>query len=185
MKPFNRTPPEIRIPSGRGSPGDMAAEWLALRECGFSAEEQAEFSRWLLADPRHAAAVRELESAWRLMRKPFLTGQAASVEEAIAQQVRRKSRQHRHAVIGVSLAGLAAVLLLAVIPRWTPVAESAPAAAGSARTRPQREILADGSVVDLNAGAKIAVNFSTQQRVVRLLRGEAHFSVAQTPDRPF
>lgn len=185
MKPFGRTPPEPRIPFGRGSPRDMAAEWLALRECGFSAEEQAEFSRWLLADPRHAAAVRELESAWRLMRKPFLTGQAASVEEVIAQQVRRKSRHRRRAVIGVSLAGLAAALLLAVIPRWTPVAESAPAAPGSARIRPQREILADGSVVDLNAGAKIAVNFSARQREVRLVRGEAHFSVAKNPARPF
>ncbi|MDD2765194.1 MAG: FecR domain-containing protein [Opitutaceae bacterium] len=163
----------------------MAAEWLALRECGFSAEKQAEFSRWLLADPRHAAAVRELESAWRLMRKPFLTGQAASVEEVIAQQVRRKSRHRRRAVIGVSLAGLAAALLLAVIPWWTPVAESAPAAPGSARIRPQREILADGSVVDLNAGAEIAVNFSARQREVRLVRGEAHFSVAKNPARPF
>lgn len=40
---------------------DVAADWLARREAGLSVDEQAEFSRWLLADAAHANAVRRLE----------------------------------------------------------------------------------------------------------------------------
>jgi transmembrane sensor len=45
--------------------------------------------------------------------------------------------------------------------------------------------LADGSVVELNRGAELAVAFSPAERHVRLERGEAHFTVAKNPDRPF
>lgn len=53
-----------------------AADWLARRDEGLTADEQAQFSEWLLADARHVAAVREIEAAWRFMQKPRFTGQA-------------------------------------------------------------------------------------------------------------
>jgi transmembrane sensor len=45
--------------------------------------------------------------------------------------------------------------------------------------------LDDGSVVELNAGAKVEVKFTPQERHVRLVRGEALFTVAKNPTRPF
>jgi transmembrane sensor len=45
--------------------------------------------------------------------------------------------------------------------------------------------LDDGSVVELNGGAQIEVRFTTEERRVRLVRGEAHFLVAKNPLRPF
>jgi len=50
---------------------------------------------------------------------------------------------------------------------------------------PRREVLSDGSIVELNTEAQIAVNFSDAFRRVALLRGEAHFQVAKNPARPF
>ena len=50
---------------------------------------------------------------------------------------------------------------------------------------PDRRTLPDGSVIELNAGAEIAVNFTPAQRGVRLLRGEALFAVAHNPGSPF
>ncbi|MGH7956227.1 MAG: FecR family protein [Opitutaceae bacterium] len=52
-------------------------------------------------------------------------------------------------------------------------------------TRQQRQTLADGSVVELNAGADILVDFSPARRSVRLVRSEAHFAVATDATRPF
>lgn len=45
--------------------------------------------------------------------------------------------------------------------------------------------LADGSVITLNTNTLVQVAFTPQQRRVQLLRGEAHFTVAKNPERPF
>lgn len=44
--------------------------------------------------------------------------------------------------------------------------------------------LADGSVATLNTDTQIEVRFSKQNRVIRLLQGEAHFDVFKDPTRP-
>jgi transmembrane sensor len=51
--------------------------------------------------------------------------------------------------------------------------------------RPESRTLADGSVVDLNAGAEIDVDFTGAWRRVTLRKGEAHFRVAKDAQRPF
>ena len=55
----------------------------------------------------------------------------------------------------------------------------------TASTNDEVRTLADGSVVELNKGAEIAVDFSGAERHIRLLRGEAHFTVEPDPSRPF
>jgi transmembrane sensor len=46
-------------------------------------------------------------------------------------------------------------------------------------------MLSDGSIVQLNAGGEIHEQFTAFERRVVLGRGEAHFSVAKNPARPF
>ena len=50
---------------------------------------------------------------------------------------------------------------------------------------PERLTLEDGSVVELNHGGKLEIDFSSETRRVRLVRGEANFTVAKNPERPF
>ena len=45
--------------------------------------------------------------------------------------------------------------------------------------------LSDGSVVTLNTNSRIEVDYSEQQRLVRLVRGQGYFEVAKDIDRPF
>ena len=165
------------------SPADLAAAWLARRESGFSADEQAEFSRWLLADPRHAEAASRLADTWRRLQQPRFTGQAEAVELAVVARVRAHTRRRR-ALAAISFAGLAtaAALVFAFVPAG-PAPATPPAAA--MEIRPDRRTLADGSVVEFNAGAEIEVDFSPVRRDVRLIRGEAHFAVTKDPARPF
>lgn len=50
---------------------------------------------------------------------------------------------------------------------------------------PWTQRLPDGSMVRLNANTKVEVSFTPAYRQVKLLQGEAHFSVAKAPQRPF
>jgi transmembrane sensor len=45
--------------------------------------------------------------------------------------------------------------------------------------------LSDGSFIDLNTDSEVAVNYSSDAREIRLLRGEAYFKVQHDPKRPF
>ena len=49
----------------------------------------------------------------------------------------------------------------------------------------ERRTLEDGSVIELNRGAELRVDFSAGERHIELSRGEAHFQVAKDPNRPF
>ncbi|MFS1525983.1 FecR family protein [Microbulbifer sp. 2304DJ12-6] len=48
-----------------------------------------------------------------------------------------------------------------------------------------RQKLTDGSILDLSATTKVAVSFNERKRRIRLFNGEAQFSVAKDPSRPF
>ena len=162
-----------------------AADWLARREGGLSVDEQAAFSRWLLADERHAAAVAELAVAWRRLQQPRLAGQAETVARAVEEHVRRRARGSRRLTLslGVALTAAAAAAVLAFLPGST--GSAADGDRSAVILRPERRSLPDGSVVELDAGAEIQVAFSAERRSVRLVRGEVHFAVVRDPQRPF
>ena len=50
---------------------------------------------------------------------------------------------------------------------------------------PERRVLPDGSVVELNEGTEIAVDYTERVRRIALQRGEAHFQVARNEEIPF
>lgn len=159
-----------------------AADWLARRDAGFAPGEAAAFARWTAADARHAAAVAEIESAWTLLNRPREQGQGDVVHRGLAARAGRRRSRRRTGLALTSLAA-AAALALAVLParREAP----GPAEAASITVRPQEQVLADGTRVELNAGAQLSVEYTAARRTVRLLRGDAHFSVTSDPARPF
>jgi transmembrane sensor len=50
---------------------------------------------------------------------------------------------------------------------------------------PRKTTLPDGSRLDLDAGSAVVVQYSSQRRQVELVRGQAYFSVAKDPGKPF
>jgi transmembrane sensor len=165
---------------------ELAADWLARRESGLSIDEQAEFSRWLMADPRHARSVERIEASWRRLQQPRFSGQAQEVIRAVQLRVERRQKRRRRMLLGSlgTVLAAAAAVAVALLPARLDPARPEPLAP-SVALRPERQILADGSVVELNAGAEVNVDFSTDRRAVRLLRGQAHFTVAKDTRRPF
>lgn len=154
---------------------EEAADWVLRQSRGpLDAETEAAFRAWLARSPAnrqsHAAAQQ-------------LFGEAGS---AIASDPELSGFEGTPARPGPRIAGLIAALAIGVAGfLW---------ADGPMKLRADRiagidelplVTLDDGSVVQLNATAAIAVDFDAGQRVVRLLRGQAYFEVAADPDRPF
>src|SRR5581483_11111648 len=82
--------------------------------------------------------------------------------------------------------GLAAALAIALyFRRPLPVAATPESSYVTTNAGYQRVTLEDGSVVELNASSEVRVRFTPGLRQLTLVRGEALFSVAKNPHRPF
>jgi transmembrane sensor len=164
---------------------ETAAEWLARREAGLSSAEEQSFQTWLAADARHRAAYAELEQTWA-----WLDGVRAAILPAGAPNpdaLAPRSRRRRPVWLAPVLAA-AAVLAVAYAGWWRPAGAAAQSFAGEAATAIggiQKLDLPDGSVVRLNTDSRVEVRFTAGERRLRLIRGEAHFTVAKNPSRPF
>jgi transmembrane sensor len=169
---------------------DLAATWVARADRGLSAAEARELAAWRAADPRHATEFDRLQREWaglELARAdPGLVRLAGELEAATRPAPTRRTRRTGR-WLGGSLAAAAALALTWFA--WRPEA-SAPAASGSQPyqilPRSVRTLdLADGSKVELRGDSEVAVEFLPGERRLRLVRGEAHFTVARDPARPF
>ncbi len=168
---------------------EVAADWLAEREEGLTPVRAREFERWCRHDPRHATAVVRLEQACALLKKmprvraelqPVVEFPAAGRAVAVSGGTNRRAPGWR---IGV---GLAATLVLATLCWWQwPRAGSEPVRYATSAGGYERVLLADGSTLELNANSEARVDLSMRERRVVLRAGEAHFSVARNPARPF
>jgi transmembrane sensor len=167
-----------------------ATTWLVRQDAGLSAQERAEFARWCSADPRHAAAVEEISSAWvSVDRVAAGRGGQALRHEIDVLADRQRRRWWRLAAVAVPMAATAAVAFL-IWPRQASVAANADRTLAKTLTvarllEPERRKLADGSVIELKSGAEVEILFSDLRRQVVLQCGEAHFQVARDPARPF
>ncbi len=155
-----------------------AARWGVRRDRGLAAAEAAEFHRWLDADPRHAAALARFTAAWDMVgRMPAPVAGAPGAGEG-------RHTWRRRTAIGLAAA---AALAIAGVSWWN----SAPRSSGAAEivafsvAAPRIMTLSDGTIVRLNDGSELAEHFTPAERRAVLVRGEAHFTVAKNPDRPF
>ena len=164
---------------------EVAADWLTQRAEGFSSAQKREFERWHRVDPRHAAAVARLEAACALLEKmPLVRAELQPVVE-FPVKPRVIASAKKIPVLRVVCA-MAAALALAAFGWWQwarpqPSAQVYATATGGY----ERVVLADGSVVELNANSEVRVDLLLNERRVGLVSGEAHFTVARDTSRPF
>ena len=170
----------------------LAAAWLVQRDEGFSAEQAAEFARWQKADPRHAAAVAMLEETCSILETmPQAREKMESLRE-VAKEPAEKDASRKIVPFPAPLraAAIAAACFLAMAAIWKfwPAQDPITFAqiyATASKDGYRRVVLPDQSVVELNTNTEVRVAFSEHQRDVTLTRGEAHFTVAKNPARPF
>lgn len=166
---------------------EVASTWLARRDAGLDAASEREFAHWLTKDPAHQAAWERVNRAWDAILPAVRSGAGPAMVRELGR--RKQRRQRRLAILAVACLAVAfGGLTLKFRHSVTPisvVAKATPDNGGVQVTRPERRVLEDGTVVELNTGAQIAVTYTQQERKVTLLSGEAHFTVVHNPVRPF
>lgn len=158
---------------------DIAADWFARSERGLDAAEERELAEWLAADPRHETAFLAFEESWQRL------GSMTPLAVVEPPQPRpAKTPAWRWAA---GLAAAAAVAIAAVGGWRTWQRNYAPhEIAAQTEIGGLREIaLPDGSVVRLNTDTRVHIAYTREARRVELQQGEAHFTVAKNPRRPF
>lgn len=171
-----------------------AADWITRLDRGLTPEEAVQFAAWEAADPRHRAELALMRATWRRL---DTADEVSEIMQCVAEMEAQESRQarerrYRRVLAGAGLAAVLAVAGTALLraPRARE-ASASPAAAASSRSyqvvpsTAQRLPLADGSLVELRADSQVETAFSPTERRVWIVRGEAYFTVAKDPGRPF
>jgi len=164
-----------------------ASIWLARRDAGLDAAAEREFAGWLNEGPAHQAAWERVNRAWNATLPAVSSGAAPAMIQELGRRRSRRQRRNRLipvACLAVVLVALTLKLRLSEAPASL-VAKTDPAQIGAEVIRPERRLLEDGTVVELNTGTKIAVSYTPAKRRVTLLSGEAHFAVVHNPAWPF
>lgn len=173
-------------PSDDESIAATAAAWLAQRDDLLTPEEAADFARWRAADPRHEAAVTHLENTWAALQplRDFRPAALRHPDRDLLAAPTPGSSPVAFPVRAFAFALAASLMLALGVWAFRP---SSPTSNQFATTAGgyERVMLADGSVLELNGDTAAEVTYTAAERRVRLTRGEAHFTVAKNPARPF
>jgi transmembrane sensor len=181
---------------------EQAAQWVCdLRAT--SPQQQAQLMNWLKRSPRH---VREFLFAATLWREAAdaVSGGHFDVEQLIAKAAgegpgqvialnesapvstptRRRESQFRARSLPVA-AALGALAVASTLGWWF-LSEARSDRIYHTAVGEQRAIrLPDGSVMHLNTDSRVETDYSATARSLRLIKGEALFTVERDPTRPF
>lgn len=165
-----------------------AAAWLVrLAEAG--EETTAGFESWLGADPRNAAAWQKVQSPWALLGEmenapEVIEARHAALGHATAAaRTRADARPARSRL--VSLRAIAATLLVIAVGALLSWNLTRPDIYQTAKGERRVIMLDDGSQLALDADSEVRVAFGRTHRDLRLIRGQARFTVAHDVERPF
>lgn len=160
-----------------------AADWIVQHDRGLTAQQQDDFFQWQSAKPAHRESFdrhRRMWSDFNALTQWRPEHSSAPNPDLLARP--QKSRSWRR-WLPVPLAAAAAITLAAVWAVTEPW--GAPQTLSLTASHYRQETLPDGSVLELNRGAHVVVQFSSAERRVLLVEGEALFTVAKNPARPF
>lgn len=159
-------------------------EWQARLSSDLIDDNQRrEFEEWLAASPEHAAAWRAVNDFWTGLDAVSFEDINHTAEAEVlsfpSTEADKPKRTFRKPILA-----MAASLLLTLGFAYQQLGYYL----ADYRTdtgKQQLVLLADGSTVQLNTDSAISVDFSGQQRLITLHRGEAFFKVAADRMRPF
>lgn len=169
---------------------DQASEQFVRKLHGpWSEEQQAALEQRLAASASFAGAYARIEASWRALDAHAEAPEVVAYrEEALVSMRRAGARRwqrvgERPLVRGMAIA---AALLLALGIAWqlSPYGYR-PGLYRTGIDERRTLDLPDRSRISLDAATRLQVKYSDDARVVHLLEGQAQFSVAKDPARPF
>ena len=163
-----------------------AGAWIARRDTrGLSVAEQDEFNAWLRTSAMHSEEYERLASVWgRLDGLDELNYLEEAGEQVVSENIVPFYR--RRTIVAAIAASLVAIVAAPVAYQATIGAVPTQEGVFSTALGEQDTIeLVDGSTMVLNTDSVVEVSLMRDSRTLRLLRGEAHFDVAENKKRPF
>ena len=170
----------------------QAYYWVTEMSAGdVAADTIAEFDAWYAEDKRHSQAYNDVEQMFFGL---------ADIPALAAMECKNQVLANEQPSPGTTGAwftnwlrspvvwsGAVACLLVAAVLLLQPFSSSQPNALqySSPVAESRNYQLEDGSQVILGASSKITVDYSSNQRLINLIRGQAFFTVAKDPKRPF
>lgn len=193
---------------------EAASHYLSLQDDSMSGVELKAWQAWFMRSKEHQLAFRRLETLWGALEnisyqelKAATADRANSEANVCASDATSAAVSGNGSVLSLVAPRTGAAPVKHYSPRWfAGIAASAAAVfvagymtlaptAGPARIEAtpyyteageQRLVrLSDGSIVELGSNSGIAVRYSAGERALVLLRGQAVFTVAKNPSRPF
>ena len=166
---------------------EQAAEWMVALSEGTPEQQAAQrraFEAWKQADPRHAAAAKQIEQFLApLIDIPDTDKDAAN--KALKAGLREQSKQRHKDILTKTLLLIVFVSLpLAALLQsktFSYLAADISASTGSWQTH----TLPDGSALKMAGKGAVDLHFSDDRRVVELHGGEIYVDVAADKHRPF
>ncbi len=175
-----------------------AAAWvLELQSEQLSTRNRKRFAHWLRESPANVREYLELASLWAEL-EGIDAHQKLDVEALLGETnvihltqpdhsgTQGSGRRLRHAWRYFAAASIVVAVTLVAVGRsvWMPASVGPEVV--STRIGEQRSIaLSDGSVVNLNTQTTLSIRLDDKLRRVELVAGEALFTVAKDPGRPF
>lgn len=154
--------------------GEQARAWVVRLASGAMSDADLQsLDRWTAADPRNRAAFLQERRTWQDL---------AVLESAFADaRADVPAKTYRWSYRLLPAAAAAALAWFIAPTAWIWARADARSAAGEIR-----EIaLADGSRAVLDSDSAIAIDYASDRRSIRLLKGRAWFAVRHGDQRPF
>jgi transmembrane sensor len=166
-----------------------ACEWLVRLDgdAPLGVEDREAIKRWAAQSNVHREELVRLAAFWSQadLLNELATPQRSSRPAWVAA-IGRSWSVLRAAPLLVAAAAVAAVGVGILAVKWKGAGvESTDGLYATEVGHRQEQELSDGSVVQLNTDSEVKVDYSQGHRIVRLLKGEAHFKVAHDGSRPF
>lgn len=183
----------------RTSLAETAAGWLALRQDGMDERQRESFVEWLSADQAHKQAYDELSQSWEALgaMAPVPRISMLRSEALIANPPRRRAARWVAALAAAVMVGSIGLgTLYSEFSRVEPtritaqVADNRPGPSSvgellTMKTERPTMTLADGSKITLNTDARARIAYTSRERRIIMVSGQAFFKVAHDKTRPF
>jgi transmembrane sensor len=159
-----------------------AARWVVRERDGLDPAEERKLAAWLAAEATHAEVYGRLAAMAGALQRARAAGAGGAILAEVTTR-ERKRRNRRRALAAVGGAATCAVLAFLWTGRTPP--PTGPVQAVAVRGLEPIRRLPDGSIVELNTGADLVVEYTATLRRVTLRRGEALFRVEKDTAWPF
>lgn len=161
-----------------------AASWLTVlgRE-NVSKTDLSELKFWLNQSERHRNTFNELADLWDDL---SVLKELDDIAESVATLPDKQSIfRQRWSFLAIA-ASIFICFIVSGSLYWQHLTEFNQQAQLITAVGEQRTVtLSDGSIVHINTNSQLEIDFSSDKRIIRLLKGEAYFTVAKNKQRPF